>query len=553
MSFALRSRFTDVQPGERTISANLSKAIAAIRRRTRISAALRVGVPAGAGAAFAWIALRLAVAASLAPAGWLLPAALAFAGVVAAAALVRAALVPVPAASAVRELDRRAGARGRVIAAHELSASADPFAKAAIDDAASAVVDACSCLARLFPIGRPAQTSRAIALLTLAPLSALALDGVSFSLHGRGNASREATDVEVASTARTPLPTLAWVMKETSSLLAPLALPRATPTPVAIATPVPVPTRGASITDPEKRAYFDKVLENATDQTVSQQVIERFTKELLSKQYEVLVAEFQSRSTSSGAQYNIGGDKNAVNKGLPPEMAKGGGGGGGMGPAIDPSKIKSEYLKDENDQESELLGAIKENFDIYLKEFAKEMLKGMEEALEKALSEPALNGNDNVASSHLKGLPNVPGGLADGHEPGPAPGEGPMYSMKEGGGTPTAEGASSMQQALGGTAAGGSGAGAGNEGQGSTAGGKSDGKATGERVDLGGTLDERLAVVDVVQRMSGGVSEVDDTAAAEVVRKSTKAAEAEAAGAEEIPEEYRGAVEAYFRALTPGN
>ena len=195
---------------------------------------------------------------------------------------------------------------------------------------------------------------------------------------------------------------------------------------------------------------------------------------------------------------------------------------------------------------------MKESFDIYLKEFAQEMLKGMEEALEKALSEPAVNSNRSVSSNHIKGLPNVPGGLADGHEPaGPAPGEGPTYAAKDGiEGTPV-EGAANGQQTLGGTAAGGTGAGAGNEGQVGTAGGPADGKATGERVDLGGTLDERLAVVDVVQRMSGGAVEIDDTASAEVVRKSTKAAEKESVSAEEIPEEYRGAVEAYFKALSP--
>lgn len=517
-----------------------------------MSVALRVAVPAAGAAAFAWVLLRVAVAASLAPVGLLVPVAVAFAALVLALSLGRALLVPVPVPSAVRELDRRAGARGRLIAAHELSASPDPFARAAVADAAPAVVDACTRLPALFPIARPAQTSRALVLCALVPVSAFALQDVSFSLLRSGASANEEARIEAARVQRAPLPTLAWVMKETKSLLSPLAVPRATPTPVAIATPVPAPTRGATITDPEKRAFFDKVLDGAAPESMGTEVIERFTKELLSKQYEVLVAEFQSNSTSSGEKYTAGGEKgDSFDKGLPPAMAKEGGGKGGMGNPVDASKVKNEYFKE--DQDSEVLSAMKESFDIYLKEFAQEMLKGMEEALEKALSEPVLNdsNNKNVSSNHIKGLPNAPGGLADGHEPGPAPGEGPTYATKEAAdGTPV-EGASSGQQQIGGTAAGGSGAGAGNEGQQATAGGPTDGKATGERVDLGGTLDQRLAVVDVVQRMSGGVSEIDDTAAAEVVRKSTKAAEKESVSAEEIPEEYRGAVEAYFKALAP--
>lgn len=543
------------QPGERTISANLSKAVAAIARRTRISAALRVAVPAVAIAAFSWISLRFAVAASLAPESLLLPAAIALFAGVALAMTVRAALTPVPVATAVRELDRRAGARGRVIAAHELAASPDPFAQLAVADAAPAIVEACAKLAGLFPIARPAATSRAAVLLALAPVSALALEDVSFSPWRSRVAAPAVVEGDVATVGRAPLPTLAWVMKETSSLLSPLSSPKPKPAPVVIATPVPVKKRGDLISDPEKKQYFDKVLAGANVDTVGSEVIERFTKELMSKQYETLVAEFMTNGVSSGAKYEAGGEKGkASNKGLPPTMKKESGSSAGMTkPAFDPSKMKSEYLKDPNDQESELLGAMKENFDIYLKEFAAEMLKGMEEALEKALSEPALEGNKNVASSHLKGLPNAPGGLSEGHEPGPAPdGQGPSYAMKDGKeGTPTMEGVADMQQALGGTAAGGTGAGAGNEGQNATAGGKTDGKATGERVDLGGTLDERLAVVDVVQRMSGGSDEIEESAAAEVVRKSTKAAEREAAFTEEIPEEYRGAVEAYFKALVP--
>ena len=519
-----------------------------------MSVALRVAVPAAAFVAFAWILLRVAVVASLAPAGLLAPVAIVFALLVLAIALGRSLLVPVPADTAVRELDRRAGSRGRLIAAHEFdrasAASANPFARAAVADAAPAIVDACSRLPLLFPIARPAQTSRALVLLALVPLSAFALDGLSFSLPGRGAATHAEEEAAVARAQRAPLPTLAWVMKETTSLLSPLAVPRATPTPVAIATPVPVPTRGASITDPEKKAYFDKVLENVAPETVGTEIIERFTKELLSKQYEVLVAEFQSNAANSNSKYVPGGENaESYDKGLPPELAKEGGGAGSMGNPVDPNAVKNMFFKD--DPQNEVLSAMKESFDIYLKEFAQEMLKGMEEALEKALSEPALNSNRNVSSNHIKGLPNAPGGVADGHEPGPAPGEGPTYAAKEGTeGTPV-EGAANGQQALGGTAAGGTGAGAGNEGQQGTAGGPADGKATGERVDLGGTLDERLAVVDVVQRMSGGVSEIDDTAAAEVVRKSTKAAEKESVSAEEIPEEYRGAVEAYFKALSP--
>ena len=552
MSFApcLRERVN--RPGERIISANLSKAVAAIGRRTRLSAALRVAVPGAAFAAFAWILLRFAVAASFAPGSAASPAALVLLGGVLAAALARAALVPIPADAAVRELDRRAGARGRVIAAHELAGVDDPFARAAVSDASPAVLDACARVASLFPVAIPAHASRAAALVLLAPAAALALDGVTFRLLSGGAGVAEEEPAEIARETRAPLPTLAWVMRETSALLAPLALPRPTPTPVAIATPVPVPTRGSTITDPEKRAYFDKVLEGATPETVGKDVVERFTKELVSKQYETLVAEFKTRSTSSGAQYDPGGESGAAafEKSLPPEMLGGGGGGGGIGPAFDVSKAKSEYLKDPEDIGAELLSAQKESFDAYLKEFAAEMLKGMEEALEKALSEPSL-GRDNVASSHLKGLPNAPGGLSEGHEPHGGPSEGPMFAAKDGAeGTPSGE-AAAGQQALGGTAAGGTGAGAGNEGQAATAGGSAAGKATGERLDLGGTLDERLAVVEVVRRMSGGTSEIDDTAAAEVVRKSTKAAEVEAAAADEIPEEYRGAVRAYFEALTP--
>lgn len=533
------------------ISANLSSAGALIERRLRLSAALRLAVPATAAAAFLWIALRFAAAAGLVPARFPFAAAIALAAVVLAASLVRALLLAIPRDAAVRELDRRAGARGRLIAAHELSRSEDPFARAAVAEASPAILEACARVRSLFPVGIPADASRAALLLALAPAAALALSGVTISLPAWSAAADEPE--LAAQSRRAPLPTLAWVMEETKSLLQPIAFPAPTPVPVAIATPTPAPTRGSKITDPQKRAFFDEVLEGATPETVGKEIVETFTKDLLSKEYEKLVTEFKTRGMSSGQQYEAGGEKNdTFSKSLPKEM-KGGKGGGGMGPAIDPSKLKSEYLKDEADMESEFLGALKETFDVYLKEFAAEMLKGMEEALEKALSEPALgeSGKNVSSSSHLKGLPSAPGGISEGHEPGPGPSDGPMFAAKDpAGGEPSAEAAANGQQALGGTAAGGTGAGAGDEQGQQTKSGAGSGRAEGERVDLGGTLDERLAVVEVVRRMSGGTSEIDDTAAAEIVRKSTKAAEAEAAVAEEIPEEYRGAVKAYFEALT---
>lgn len=553
MSFAPRSRTPGEASEDRMISANLTSAVAMIERRLRLSAALRVAVPAGAAAAFAWVALRFLAAGALVPMSLLLPAAFGLAAAVLVAAAARGLLVAIPRDAAVRELDRRAGAHGRLIAAHELAQSKDPFARAAVADASPAIVDACTRARTLFPLAVPAQTARAATMLALAPAAALALSGVTISIPGF---SRDATagDPLATETRRVPLPTLAWVMEETKSLLAPLALPQPTPVPVAIATPAPVPRRGSTITDPQKRAWFDKVLEGATPETVGKEIVETFTKDLLSREYETLVAEFKTRGTESGQRYEAGGEKNDFSRSLPKEMMGGKAGGGGMGLPFDPSRLKSDYLKDEADMQSELLSALKETFDVYLKEFAAEMLKGMEEALEKALSEPGDGGSRNVSSRHLQGLPTAPGGLSEGHEPGPGPGEGPMYAMKDpAGGTPSAEAAANGQQALGGTAAGGTGAGAGDEQGGQTQSATGSGRAEGERVDLGGTLDERLAVVEVVRRMSGGTSEIDDTAAAEVVRKSTKAAEAEAAVAEEIPEEYRGAVKAYFEALTAEN
>src|SRR5687768_16403372 len=76
MSFAPRSQTIRKRDWERMISATLSKALAAIERRARVSAALRVLVPVASVSAFSWIVLRIGVTASLLPASILVPAAL---------------------------------------------------------------------------------------------------------------------------------------------------------------------------------------------------------------------------------------------------------------------------------------------------------------------------------------------------------------------------------------------------------------------------------------------------------------------------------------------
>lgn len=535
----------------------------------RLTRAAETAVPALAVAAFCWISLRFAMAFGLAPASLVQPAALALVAGVALLAAVRTMSLSLTDSAVVRELDRRACAEGRLIAALEFTTEAgssprlrgEPsFVTAAIEDGEQSIAALHARVPALFPLHVPAAASRALVLLLLAPIAAWSLHGRQFE-RGARNAPAPAADPflahgdELARAAETlELPTMAWVVRETRRLLEPLRAPGPLPTPVAVAlAPTPVPVRGASITDPEARAFFEEVLSGATSESVGREIQERFTGEFAAEAFKKIEREFKSNNVASGQQYEPGGA--GAGDGPQMKMPKDAGGGmGGIAPVVDPSKVKSDYIKDPTDIGTELASALKESFDEYLREFAAEMLKGLEDALEQQLSG---NGKGPAAGNvSLKGLPNNPQGLAQSRDPHAGPGPkgpkgGPAIASKEPGGAPSAAISSDGPTALGGTAAGGSGAGAGAKDAAQTAGaiGTSD-AATGEKLALEGTLDERLAVVEVIRRMSGDAEEVDRSAAAEVVRKSTKAAEAEAAGSEDVPEEYRRAVESYFKALT---
>src|SRR5437879_4202354 len=166
------------------------------------------------------------------------------------------------------------------------------------------------------------------------------------------------------------------------------------------------------------------------------------------------------------------------------------------------------------------------------------MLQGMQDALARPLAAPAGPG-----ATSLKSLPLSPTGQA-----GERGMDGPAFGKGAGSGPP-AEGGAMANVASGGTAAGGVGAGAGGPGATKSA-LAADGRALGERLDLGGTLDQKLAVVEVIKRMSGGAATADDSAAATMVVKASKAAEAEAARSEEVPPEWRATVEKYFQQLS---
>ncbi len=551
-------------PGqERTISATLDRAITRIRRRARIRGALSAVPAAIAVAAFAWIALRFGVAfgasdGALGVAGLLLTA------VVAVAAGVGAWRGAPTRAAAARELDRRLEARGRIVAAFELSRSSDPLARAAVADASSLVAGDSlrRRLPNLFPISVPDELRSALALVLLAPVASAALEGRAWRSPFRApDATRPSIEAAIEASEReagestAALPEAAWIWRELARAMreSPAAAVRGRSLQGAIAaapTPTPIAPRGSTILDPSARAWFDHVVSSTADGSVAREVQRAFTEEMASSGFRALVAEFNARSSASGARYELGTSAGSVSM-APPRSAPG---GGITAPAVDPAKMKSDYLKDRTDLGSELASALKESFDAYLKEFAAEMLKGLEEALETRLSEKS-------GGPSTGGLPKSPAGLAERRGGHSASGSdvstrGPAYAGRtRDGGAATASAAGGS--AAGGTAAGGVGAGVGEgagDGEapiGTTA--AIDAGASGDRQFLGGTLDRRLAVVEVVRRMSGGVDAIDDTASAEVVRASTKAAEAEAAAAEEIPAEYRGAVQSYFRSLSAGS
>lgn len=537
----------------RSISATLQRQVTVIWRRVALSRVLRLTVPAAGIAAFVWVALRILASVQLVAVDQLGTFAGVLAGIVVLVAAAAFASTRVPTAQAVRELDRRAGAQGRLIAAWELTDRSDAFSRAAVEDATRWLQAHPPASGRLFTPQWPAQTSRVLVLLALVPVSAWLLRDLVLELPSRSHRARVARQMEesnaeklLASAKELELPTLEWTLDELEEYRPPKPPhPKVTTEPTREKESAQVDQQGelddpSALLDPEARAFLAALTSPEMRRRITQEIGTNYTGEQAPAQFERFDAIAQmARDPNLSGEQIIKGDPDAGSDRLELDMPMMDA-SGDIGLKVNPDDFKHDYMIDQN-AVSEMVGAIKESFSQYLNEFAQQVLDGLEDGLKEGLVEQQ--------TQHLsRPLKDNPYGLGD-LESMSTSDEGPIVAAK-GDGTPTAY-AEGMTQSVGGTAKGGVGAGRGDgKGEGSEAGAHVNQPAEGPRLDLHGSLDERLAVVDMIQKMSGSSTlEVDDTALAEVVRQISKEAEVEAMAAEDIPPDYRDAVTRYFRNL----
>ena len=537
----------------RSISATLQRQVTAIWRRVALSRVLRVAVPSAGIAAFVWIALRVMASFQLVEPTRLVHLGAVLCAGVAIAAAVAFASTRVSTAHAVRELDRRAHAHGRLIAAWELTDRTDAFSRAAVADAAEWLAAHPIAGRSLFSPRWPQQTSRVAVLVVLVPVAAFLLDGITLELPTRSHRAQVAKKVAdsqaerlLASAKELELPTLEWTLDELEEYRPPKpAEPKSTAEPTRKKESAEVQQEGelddpSALLDPEARAFLAALTSPEMRRRITEEIGTNYTGDQAPAQFERFDAIAQmARDPNLSGEQIVKGDPDAGSDRLELDMPLMDV-SGDIGLEVNPDDFKHDYMIDQN-AVSEMVGAIKESFSQYLNEFAQQVLEGLEDGLKEGLVE-------QQSRRFSQPLEDSPYGLGDLKDM-PTNDEGPIVAAK-GDGTPTAF-AEGMKQSVGGTAKGGVGA------------GKSDGKAGGSqgegdvnqpaegpRLDLHGTLDERLAVVDMIQKMSGTSElEVDDTALAEVVREISKEAEVEAMEAEDIPPDYRDAVTRYFRNL----
>lgn len=536
----------------RTISSTLQRDVTVVRRRLRLARLLHLVMPVTAGAAFGWIAVRLLVSFGLFAPDVLGPAAgIAVAAVVAVAAWA-AWSTRSDSTSVIREIDRRSRAEGRLIAAWELHGrTGDAFAAAAVEDAWAWVTQRHIDVRTLFVPRMPAQTSRVAALVVLAGASAWLLNGRTVSWPQRGQprviatADPDARETLLAAAEAMDLPTLEWTLDELQAFEPERKRnvtrpePKNNPEARQVVDEASEPTGGKILLDPEARAFLEAMTSPEMRRRVTQEIGTQYTGDKAPPQFERFeVLSKMTRDPNMSGERIIAEDPETNLSDLEldmPSLDQ----SADIGLKVDPTQFKQDYMQDQN-AVSEMVGALKESFSQYLNEFAEQVLEGLEDGLKEGLV------SEQRKRDYTSGLRDNPAGLGEAttlSEDGP-------LAATQGDGSPTAY-AEGMTQATGGTAAGGVGAGRGRPGgKGTDVDMDVTDPASGARLDLHGTLDERLAVVDVIQKMSAADdAQVDETALAEVVRKISKEAEVESMHTDEIPADYRDAVTRYFQTL----